>query len=116
MKNYPFEQLPYILSRIEERLEKIEEILLGGYKQEAPEDDIIGAKEAATILKFSVPTLYTKVCKREVPFYKQGNRLYFSKQMLLDWIQDGKKKSMNDINSDAMKIVKNMAKRDRFTK
>jgi excisionase family DNA binding protein len=111
MKNFSSEQLPDILMRIEERLEKMHDILLETYKQYAPEDDFIGSKEAAKILKFSLPTLYTKVCKREVPFYKQGNRLYFSKQKLLDWIQDGKKKSLNEINSEALQIAKKMEKR-----
>lgn len=91
MKNYSFEQLPYILFKIEERLDKIENILLGKYQKDPLENDFIGAKEASNVLKFSLPTLYTKVCKREVPFYKQANRLYFSKPELIDWIQKGKK-------------------------
>ncbi|NML72185.1 helix-turn-helix domain-containing protein [Chryseobacterium sp. RP-3-3] len=91
MKNYTFEQLPYILCKIEERLDKIEDLLLGKYQKDPLENDFIGAKKKCSVLKFSLPTLYTKVCKREVPFYKQGNRLYFSKLELFDWIQEGKK-------------------------
>ena len=116
MKNYSFEDLPDILNRIEGRLERIEEILSEKFNQEAPEDDILGAKQASRILKFSVPTLYSKVCRREVPFYKRGNRLYFSKHKLLEWIQNGKKKSLNEISADAMKVVKKMETKDRFTR
>lgn len=46
MKNYSFEQLPYILVKIEERLDKIEDILLGKYQKDSLENDFIGAKEA----------------------------------------------------------------------
>ncbi|MDF2931556.1 MAG: DNA-binding protein [Chryseobacterium sp.] len=113
MKNYSFEQLPSIIARMEQKLDKIE-VLLETYQRELPENDFIGAKEACMILKFTLPTLYTKVCKREVPFYKQGNRLYFSKLELLNWIQDGKKKSLSEINSSAIEIAKKMEKRNRY--
>jgi len=113
MKDYSFEQLPNILARMEERLDKIE-VLLETYQKDLPENDFLGAKEACEILKFTLPTLYTKVCKREVPFYKQGNRLYFSKLELLNWIQDGKKKSLHEINSCAMEIAKKMGKRNLY--
>ncbi|KFF02261.1 helix-turn-helix domain-containing protein [Chryseobacterium luteum] len=112
MKNYTFEQLPNVLARMEEKLDKIE-ALLEIYQKDLAENDFIGAKEAGGILKFTLPTLYTKVCKREVPFYKQGNRLYFSKLELLKWIQDGKKKSLHEINSSAIEITKKMGKRNR---
>nr|WP_199156123.1 helix-turn-helix domain-containing protein [Pedobacter sp. ASV2] len=114
MESYSFEQLPYILVGIEERLDKIEDILLERYRHDMSKNDFIGAKEACGILRFSLPTLYTKVCKREVPFYKQGNRLYFSKLELFDWIQKGKKKSLSEINSSAIEIAKKMGKRNRY--
>lgn len=88
--------------------------MLGKYQKDPLENDFIGAKEASNVLKFSLPTLYTKVCKREVPFYKQGNRLYFSKPELIDWIQEGKKKSLSGINSSAIEIVKKMRNRNQY--
>ncbi|RLJ75081.1 helix-turn-helix domain-containing protein [Pedobacter alluvionis] len=113
MKEYSFEQLPKFMARMEEKLDRIE-VLLETYQKDLPENDFIGAKEACEILKFTLPTLYTKVCKREVPFYKQGNRLYFSRVELLNWIQEGKKKSLSEINSSAIEIAKKMGKRNRY--
>jgi hypothetical protein len=114
MKNYSFEQLPGILMQIEMRLEKIEKVLIQGCPQNLPEDDFIGAKKACGILNFALSTLYTKVCRREVPFYKQGNRLYFSRKELEGWIQEGKKKSLNEISANAEKIARMMEKRNRL--
>ncbi|MCY1662645.1 helix-turn-helix domain-containing protein [Chryseobacterium sp. SL1] len=94
---YSSDQMPSILKRIEDRLHKIEEILLYRFPNEYPELDFIGAKEASEILKISLPTLYSKVCLREIPFFKKGNRLHFSKKELIQWIKDGKKKSIGEM-------------------
>lgn len=116
MNNYMFEKLPEILKSIEDRLEKIEATLKNTVNEECDQDDFMGTKRASELLKFSITTLYTKVCKREVPFYKRGNRLYFSKAELLTWIQEGKKKSVEDIKSKALKIADQMNKRGALRK
>lgn len=111
MKNYTFDQLPEFMKRIDERLDRIEDLLSKETQLKVSENDFINAKEASEILNFSLSTLYTKVCRREVPFYKQGNRLYFSRQELFDWIKEGRKKTFNDINANASKIVNAMNKK-----
>ncbi|ASE62009.1 DNA-binding protein [Chryseobacterium indologenes] len=108
---YTFDQIPNILKRIEERLDKIEEILLDRIQNEPTDIEFIGAMEACKILKISLPTLYSKVSLREVPFYKKGNRLHFSKAELLEWIQDGKKNSLADISEKGNDFIKNMEKK-----
>ncbi|RQO37648.1 DNA-binding protein [Chryseobacterium sp. KBW03] len=108
---YTFDQIPNILKRIEERLDSLEEILLDRIQNEMPELDFVDAKEACKILKLSLPTLYSKVCLREVPFYKKGNRLHFSKTELLEWIQGGKEKSLHELSSDGNHILKRVTKK-----
>jgi excisionase family DNA binding protein len=107
---YTFDQIPNILKRIEDRLDKIEEILLDRIQNELTDIEFIGAMEACKILKISLPTLYSKVSLREVPFYKKGNRLHFSKAELLEWIQEGKKSSLADISEKGKDLIKNMEK------
>ncbi|WP_454045117.1 helix-turn-helix domain-containing protein [Chryseobacterium sp. Marseille-Q8038] len=108
---YTFDQIPNILKRIEERLDSIEDLLLERLQNEVPELEFIGAKEACKILKLSLPTLYSKVCLREIPFYKKGNRLHFSKKELLEWIQEGKEKSLDELNENGKEILKKMARK-----
>lgn len=107
---YTFDEIPNILKRIEDRLDKIEEILLERIQNELTDIEFIDAIEACEILKISLPTLYSKVSLREVPFYKKGNRLHFSKAELLKWIQEGKKNSLADINEKGKDFIKNMEK------
>lgn len=108
---YTLEQMPNILKRIENRLDKIEEILLDRIQHELPDTEFVGAKEACEILKLSLPTLYSKVCLREIPSYKKGNRLHFLKRELLDWIQEGKRKTIGQLNEPGEEILKRLKKK-----
>jgi len=111
MKNYTFDQLPTFMKSIDERLIRMEELLSKTFQTEISEEEYISAKNASVILNFTLSTLYSKVCRREIPFYKQGNRLYFSKNELLDWIKDGRKKTLYDIDVSADKIINRMNKK-----
>ncbi len=44
--------------------------------------------EASGITRLSVKTLYSKVCRREVPFTKLGGKLLFDEDRLRKWIDD----------------------------
>jgi excisionase family DNA binding protein len=51
-------------------------------------NDLCDISAAAEFLGLKVPTLYSKVSKREIPFSKPGGkRLYFSKEELTKWIK-----------------------------
>ena len=61
---------------------------------------------ACTILKKAKPTLYTLVRKRHIPHYKNGKKLYFYEDELLDWIAQGKRKTIQEIEEMAHKAKK----------
>lgn len=105
---YTFDQIPEVLSSIEKRLERIESILANQAIITGEESEFIGAEAARVILKISLATLYTKAHHREVPFYKKGNRLYFNRQELLEWIKQGRKKSSEEIRIGGSVMLKNM--------
>ena len=54
-------------------------------------DQLLSIKDAADLLRLSVPTLYGYVHRAEIPVSKRGNRLYFIKGDLLAWVKQGKK-------------------------
>jgi excisionase family DNA binding protein len=70
-------------------------------------DQLLTIKPAAEFLSLSVPTMYTLVSKAEIPVSKRGNRLYFSKQELTDWIKAGRKKTIAEIEDEADKYLSN---------
>jgi len=52
-------------------------------------------------LNLSIPTVYSKVSRNELPVMKRGKRLYFSKLELLEYLKGGRKKSVAEIEAEA---------------
>ena len=62
-------------------------------KTEQPEQ-LLTIQEAAQFLNLTVPTIYSKVSKGELPVMKRSKRLYFSRTELLDYLKEGRRKLM----------------------
>lgn len=89
---YTFEELPQAISTLHDKVDSIKDLLLDQQqKQQSPHSDLLTINGAAEFLSLSVPTLYTKVSRREIPVSKRGKRLYFSKDDLSVWIKSGRK-------------------------
>jgi excisionase family DNA binding protein len=58
-------------------------------KNESSEDVLMTIQEAAEFLHLSVPTLYSKCSKGELPVKKRSKRLYFSKLELMAYLNEG---------------------------
>lgn len=68
----------------------------------APQKRIpIDIEEACRIIGKAKPTVYALVRKRLIPCYKSGKKLYFFEDELLEWISKGKKKTLQEIESEA---------------
>ena len=99
MEHLTFEQLPEAIGRILTRLDEIEQLLLTN-QAEGIKDETMDVKQAAEYLKLKIPTVYSKVSRRELPFNKPGKNLHFLKSELFAWIQAGRKKTKQEINND----------------
>ena len=64
-------------------------------------EKLLSIREAADFLNLTVPTIYSKVSRGELPVMKQGKRLYFSNIELIDYLKQGRKKSNADIDAEA---------------
>ena len=98
-----FESLPLAVSQLADKLNDIEQLLLKGTltpKHEVAER-LLTVQEAAKFLTLSVPTIYSKVSKGELPVMKRGKRLYFSQVELMDYLKGGRKKTNSEIESEA---------------
>ena len=97
--NNPFEV-------IEARLSSIENLILD-LKQptkveptEQPEQ-LLNVQEAAEFLSLTVPTMYSKVSKGELPVMKRSKRLYFSSIELMEYLKQGRHRSNAEIEQEA---------------
>lgn len=81
----------------------IKEVLsdqLGRVKADLP--DILDIEQAAKFLKRKVTTLYEKTSHKLIPHYKEGNKLYFIRTELEEWIKKKKIKTGEEIEGNAM--------------
>lgn len=96
---------------IDARLSNIETLLLDlKHKPNDLQDSIslqklLTVNEASEFLNLSVPTIYTKVSKREIPFMKRGKRLYFSTMELLEYIKGGRINTNDEVKENALKFL-----------
>lgn len=65
------------------------------------QEEFLTVKQASELLNLSVPTLYSKVSKGELPVMKRGKRLYFSKQELTEYIKSGRKLTNDEVDAAA---------------
>jgi excisionase family DNA binding protein len=63
--------------------------------------DIMDVKQAANFLRLQVATLYEKTSQKIIPHFKKGNKLYFNRNELQAWVQEGKVKTTDELQSQA---------------
>jgi hypothetical protein len=105
----PFDSLARRIDKIESLLVSIDTKLnsFAGIN-DVPEVDLGDIEFASKITGLAIPTIYTKASKREIPFMKQGKKLYFSKLELLSWIKEGKKKTLSDCEKEVDSLISNL--------
>ena len=105
MEPLTFEQLPQAVGLLHERLATIEQLLREKDTPSQMPDELLTISGAAKFLNLSVPTLYGKVSRQEIPVNKQGKRLYFYKSELAEWIKAGRKKTASEIRQEAEQYI-----------
>jgi excisionase family DNA binding protein len=92
---------------IEERLDSIENLLLTlseknveSTSNEAKEE-LLTVAEAAKFLSLSIPTIYSKVSRGELPVMKRSKRLYFSNHELMEYLRQGRIKTNSELDQEA---------------
>ena len=65
------------------------------------EDKLLTVQEAGELLKLTVPTIYSKVSKSELPVMKRGKRLLFSRAELMEYMKAGRRKTLPELKKEA---------------
>jgi len=98
-----FDKLPEAVTMLTKEVSDLKRLLIERQEQphaEQPEQ-LLTIQAAADFLSLTVPTMYSKVSKGELPVMKRGKRLYFSRTELLEYLKDGRKKSNDEIEQEA---------------
>ncbi len=108
MENLTFEKLPEAVTILTREVSELKRLLLDKQDQPAPEplkEKLLTVKEAGEFLNLTVPTMYSKVSRGELPVMKRGKRLYFSNTELMEYVKEGRKKSLTDIESEVNSYI-----------
>lgn len=84
------------MKQINDRLDRIEKAALIGAKP------VLGIEEAALFTGYTVRGIYEMTSKKRIPHYKQGGRVFFKKDELVDWMTEQKVLTENEIHSKAV--------------
>jgi excisionase family DNA binding protein len=95
----PFEIIQNKLDSIKELVEKLISNQVASRKKN--EMEIMTIDEASAFLFIAKQTIYGFVCKRQIPHFKRGKRLYFKRDDLLNWVLEAKVKTVKEIENDA---------------
>lgn len=108
METLTFEQLPSAVCQLSKKLENIERLLQTKVEHQTavPEDILLTVRQTADYLNLSIPTIYSKVSRHELPVMKSGKLLYFSRNELLDTLKAGRKKTNAEIETEAESYIK----------
>lgn len=104
MENLTFEQLPTAVTLLTEKVSELTRLITQQQAQtptNSQPERLLNIQEASKFLSLSVPTIYSKVSKNELPFMKRSKRLYFSSAQLLAYIQEGRNKSISELEQEA---------------
>ncbi|MFV0420550.1 MAG: helix-turn-helix domain-containing protein [Dysgonomonas sp.] len=97
-----FENLPKAVAHLVSELAEIKSLVEKGQALIVPQKRIpIDIEVACQIIGKAKPTVYALVRKRMIPCYKSGKKLYFFEDELLEWIAKGKKKTIQEIETEA---------------
>lgn len=95
-----FDRLPEAVTYLIKEVSQLRKLVEEKQKPTITKRIPIGIDEACEIIKKAKPTVYTLVRKGLLPCYKHGKKLYFYEDELLEWINKGKRKTIEEmINS-----------------
>jgi hypothetical protein len=92
----PFQRITNDLSEIKSLLESLHLQT----PPSPPEEDLTDVKGAAKILNKAKSSVYNGTSKNEIPHFKRGKKLYFSKAALLQYIKGGKKLTNKELKEE----------------
>ncbi len=105
MEEITFEKLPQAVKTLIKEVGELKEILTNQRQNntQEPQEKLLSVSETAIFLNLTVPTIYSKVSRGDLPYMKRGKRLYFSQIELLNYIKQGKVKSNAQVNDEVNK-------------
>ena len=94
MEHFSFDSLPSVVAGLVEKIDNLTKLVQEKFDSTTHEPAelqpvILTTGEAAALLNRQVSSIYQMTSEGTIPFHKRGNKLYFFKHELIQWLQDG---------------------------
>jgi excisionase family DNA binding protein len=77
----------------------------------SPSKELLTVEQASIYLNLAHSTLYNLVHRREIPYMKRSRKLYFSKDELRKWVEEGRKPTQEVLKAAAQAHLDQLKKR-----
>ncbi|MGM0651151.1 MAG: helix-turn-helix domain-containing protein [Bacteroidota bacterium] len=114
MTDIRFEDLPEMVRQLNKNVDDLKTLITDKAFGKTGSDDkeLLTIQEAAEFLSLTVPTMYSKTSRGELPgVCKRNGRLYFDKQVLIDWIKSGRRLSNDELQANPEALLKKKRKK-----
>ncbi len=101
-QEYKFEDLPNIMAENNRLLSAVKVLLETSSAPKQTPSDVLNIQQASELLSLTIPTLYSKVSRREIPHFKRGKKLYFSRAELTAFVSGGKRPTTEEVRTQAI--------------
>lgn len=98
----PFELILERLDRIENEIKGLKDKI---NLSTTSENEIMDINEVSNYLKMSVPTIYGRVHRKTIPFYKNGKKLFFKKSDLENYFFSNRNLTDKELNNKANEYI-----------
>ena len=89
-----FEQIPDVLGAIQSKIDyvisRLDASATPSQSQAANSEELMTLEQACQFIGKKPSTVYSMTSDRRIPFMKRGNKLYFLKSDLMEWIKRGR--------------------------
>lgn len=85
-KALAFEQLPELIQNLVERVESLEKAVREKHQPLPLENELMSVDDVCKLLGKSKSAVYRTVRYHDIPFIRQGNRLYFDRAAIKKWL------------------------------
>ncbi|MEP6645784.1 MAG: helix-turn-helix domain-containing protein [Saprospiraceae bacterium] len=75
--------------------------------------DLLTVPQAAELLHLSVPTIYGLIHRREISSLKRARRVYFKKEDLIQYLEDGRRNAQDTLGHGRISSTKAYKKSER---
>ena len=82
-----FEQMPELIQNLAERIESLEKAVRDKHQPLPLEGELMSVEDLCKLLSKSKSAVYRTVRCHDIPFIRQGNRLYFDRPTIKKWLE-----------------------------